>query len=88
MSGSVGVSMYHSVGAYFEGDNGGLESVTESNKRQSVGSLSGSVQDTALAQERHRRRLLIASEKLLSARLSIDEVLLSLSSRGRNFKHL
>ena len=87
---SVGVSMYHSVGAYFEGDDGGLKSLAQSKKQQSAvtSSLSGSVRDTALARDRHRRRLLIASEKLLSARLSIDEVLLSLSSRGRKVAFL
>ena len=43
--------------------------------------LPGSV-DPRLAQERHQRRLLVAREVLLHAQLSIDEVKLSLSSRG------
>ena len=38
--------------------------------------------DPQQARERHQRRLLMGSEKLLSARLTIDEVHLNLSSKG------
>ena len=80
-SGSLGESMYHSIV-----EENGLESVklpqSLSNKTPVIARnvLSS---DPELAQERQRRRLLAASEKILSARLSIDEVLLSLSSRGK-----
>eukprot|EP00731_Ephydatia_muelleri_P014885 Em0008g605a len=45
------------------------------------GVVQGSV-TSDLLKERHRRRMSVANEKLLSARLNIDAVCLSLSSRG------
>ena len=79
-SGSLGESMYHSIV-----EENGLESVklpqSLSNKTPVIANVLSS--DPELGQERQRRRLLAASEKILSARLSIDEVLLSLSSRGK-----
>ena len=72
--------MYHSIV-----EENGLESVklpqSLSNKTPVIANVLSS--DPELGQERQRRRLLAASEKILSARLSIDEVLLSLSSRGK-----
>ena len=41
--------------------------------------------DPKVMKERLQRRLLMATEKLISANLSIDEVLLSLSSRGEHW---
>ena len=38
--------------------------------------------DRKVARERYQRRLLLATEELLSAQFSIDEVLLTLSSNG------
>lgn len=77
---SIGESMYHSM---VEEDESVLKLSGSLSKKKPViaGNWLGS--DPELAQERQRRRLLIASEKILSAQLSIDEVLLSLSSRGK-----
>ena len=81
---SLGESMYHSM---VEEDGSVLESVKQPqslSKKTPVIARNLLSSDPELAQERQRRRLLAASEKILSARLSIDEVLLSLSSRGKN----
>ena len=80
---SIGESMYHSM---VEEDESILKSAKLSgslSKKKPVIARNWLGSDSELAQERQRRRLLIASEKILSARLSIDEVLLSLSSRGK-----
>lgn len=80
---SLGESLYHSM---VEEDRSGLESVKQPqslSKKTPVIARNVLSSDPELGQERQRRRLLAASEKILSARLSIDEVLLSLSSRGK-----
>ena len=80
---SIGESMYHSM---VEEDESVLKSAKLSgslSKKKPVIARNWLGSDPELAQERQRRRLLVASEKILSARLSIDEVLLSLSSRGK-----
>ena len=80
---SLSESMYHSM---VEEDRSGLESVKQPqslSKKTPVIARNVLSSDPELGQERQRRRLLAASEKILSARLSIDEVLLSLSSRGK-----
>ena len=77
---SIGESMYHSM---VEEDKSVLKSAKLSSKKKPVIARNLLDSDPELAQERQRRRLLIASEKILSAQLSIDEVLLSLSSRGK-----
>ena len=69
-----------------EEDGSGLESVKPPqslSKNTPVITRNLLSSDPELGQERQRRRLLAASEKIVSARLSIDEVLLSLSSRGK-----
>ena len=81
---SLDESMYHSM---VEEDGSGLESVKQPqslSKKTPVTARNLLSSGPELAQERQCRRLLAASEKILSARLSIDEVLLSLSSRGEN----
>ena len=77
---SIGESMYHSM---VEEDESVLKLSGSLSKKKPAITRNWLGSDPELAQERQRRRLLIASEKILSARLSIDEVLLSLSSKGK-----
>lgn len=72
---SIGVSMYHSaVGSLFGGqDKQRLPDVEGNSLQRSL--TRRSLPDLA-------QRLLVASEKQISAKFSIAEVLLSLSSRG------
>ena len=77
---SIGESMYHSM---VEEDESVLKLSGSLSKKKPVIARNWLGSDPELAQERQRRRLLIASERILSAQLSIDEVLLSLSSRGK-----
>ena len=76
-------SIYHSL---TEGHSNDINispthSVIPSLKHQS-NAFVGQISDKKARKERFHRRLLMATEKLVSANLSIDEVLLSLSSRG------
>lgn len=82
---NVGASMYHSMGDFFSDSSTAAVTADEqqdsSVRRASIKALQKSL-DPAVAKERYQRRLLVATEKLISAQLSIDEVNLSLSSRG------
>lgn len=89
---SIGASMYHSaVGSIFgtTSDNSVLipdQSVPDGDS-ESDSSTSLSTKRTTSEQRKQslldaNQRLLIASEKQISAKLSINEVLLSLSSGG------
>lgn len=75
---SIGVSMYHSaVGSLFGGPSqqGPIKGASLQEGRSGQGSTRRSLPDLA-------QRLLVASEKQISAKFSIAEVLLSLNSRG------
>ena len=79
--------MYHSVGAFFEEDlnQSSAQNLTSATSRTgSLGFVHGQKSmDAQSLREKYQRRLLVAGEKLVRAQLSIDEVNLSLSSRGK-----
>lgn len=88
---SVGVSMYHSaMGSIFGAINESMPAADSAVLHDDSGSTSGSTGNRKrLTSEQLRRslsdanqRLLVASEKQISAKLSINEVLLSLNSKG------
>ena len=77
-------SIYHSLTEGHSNDistTSPTHSVIPSLKHQSKAFVR-QISDKKARKERFHRRLLMATEKLVSANLSIDEVLLSLSSRG------
>ena len=83
--------MYHSLDAPIDETSDFVAGNKRGSRPSLRKSLSGSFYkklDPQQARERHQRRMLVACEKLLSALLSIDEVHLSLSSKGMCIIHL
>lgn len=87
---SVGSSMYHSaIGSFLESrDDVSVETTVSKSTIQSFPGHSLRSRRASSARRRHNsssihRKLLIAIEKQVHAKLSVNEVLLSLSSKGQ-----
>ncbi len=79
----MGASMFQSAMGTSFWDSTGIGGTRSTSDRPSPSSRLTNTMDTHLLRERHQRKLLVAGETLLRAQLSIDEVNLSLSSRGK-----